>query len=464
MIALFLLLFGCGTATMRVDDATLGPPEAPARSDLIYFVLVDRFANGDPTNDQASPGPAVDVDDPQGWHGGDLRGVINHLDELARLGVNTVWLSPVFTTRTAPIGVWGAYHGYWQWDPGTVEPRFGTQAELVELADALRDRNMGLMLDLVTNHVGYDAPIVQAHPDWFHHQPSIQDWNDPDQLENGQVHGLPDLDQDNPQVVAWLTKNAAHWQALLQPRGFRVDAVRHVPNAFLLRLGQTLREHEPGLWWLGEDFTGDVRELAQSQRSGGFSHVFDFPLYYAMTDVFCDDAPPSRLASLLWQDRRYDRPQGLVTFLDNHDLPRIQSRCHGQQQRVNAALRFLFATRGVPALSYGTESGLVGAQEPENRGDMVFEDSPLRAVITDLATQRAKSPAMREGAQRVIYLDADSMAVARVAGEQAVVVGVSRSDVATQIRRSENSGGTRPGRADHPGPRGGGVDPVWAFP
>ena len=413
-------------APVRPPPAAAVQDTAAPEAQLIYFVLVDRVANGDPGNDQASPGPAVDRSDPQAWHGGDLRGVLDHLDDIQALGATTLWLSPVFATRTEPIGPWGAFHGYWQWDPSTVEPRFGTTQELVALADALRSRRMGLLLDLVTNHVGYGAPIEQAHPDWFHDTPSIEDWQDPLQLETWRVHGLPDLAQEKPEVAAWLTEVATGWQRRLGHAGYRVDAVRHVPNSFLAALGAAVREVDPGAWWLGEDFTGDVGALAESQRTGGFSHVFDFPLHYAMTEVFCDDAPPARLAAVLGQDPRYVRPEGLVTFLDNHDLPRIRTRCHGDEGRLSRALAFLLSTRGVPALTWGTEAGLEGAEEPHNRGDMRFLPTPLGESIAMLARVRADHPALRGGAQSVVQLDADSAVVARVQGEEAALIAVNR--------------------------------------
>lgn len=438
MSAAGLLLLALACAPKPAPPVAAVPPAPaavaePDAAELIYFVLVDRYANGDPANDQASPGPAADPADPQAWHGGDLAGVRQHLDELRGLGVTTLWLSPVFRTRTEPIGGWGAFHGYWQWDPMQVEPRFGDAQDLQALAQGLRDRGMGLMLDLVTNHVGYDAPLLATHPDWFHQQGTIEDWGDRRQLEDGQVHGLPDLDQDQPEVAAWLHEAARHWQETLDLRGYRVDAVRHVPNEFLAGLGQAVRARRADAWWLGEDFTGDVAELAQSQRTGGFTHVFDFPLYYAMTDVFCDDAAPSRLASVLWQDRLYDRPEGLVTFLDNHDLPRIRTRCHDDAGRLGRALIFQMLSRGVPALTYGTEAGLQGGEEPHNRGDMVFGRTLLGDYIARLAELRQAHPALRGGVQRVVDLGPDHVVVARVAGEDAVLVAVNRADHAVAV-------------------------------
>lgn len=429
------LLLACAARGPQVgpDPSTAGAREPAPPADLIYFALVDRFANGDPTNDQASPGPAVDLSDPQAWHGGDLAGLRQHLDHIQALGATTLWISPIFATRTQPIGAWGAFHGYWQWDPLAVEPRFGSSAELEALGQDLQARGMGLLLDLVTNHVGYEAPIAASHPDWFHDQPSIQDWQDRQQLEDGQVHGLPDLDQDHPQVAAWLHQVAARWQALPGLRGYRVDAVRHVPNRFLAGLGGAVLARDPTAWWLGEDFTGDVAELAESQRTGGFTHVFDFPLHYAMTEVFCDDAAPARLASVLGQDGRYARPNGLVTFLDNHDLPRIRSRCHDDAGRLMRALAFLLTTRGVPALTWGTEAGLQGVEEPYNRGDMRFGETALGEWIRRLAELRASWPALRAGSGRTVRLEPDLVVMARVHGTSAALVAINRGPASAGI-------------------------------
>lgn len=425
---MILLILACARAPLP------GPPSSgPARAELITMVLVDRFANGDAGNDRASPGPGPDPSDPQAWHGGDLRGVIDHLDLLAATGTTQLWISPVFGTRTEPIGVWGAYHGYWQWDPLTVEPRFGSEGDLRELVGEARKRGMGLMLDLVTNHVGYEASLLQQHPDWFHDEPSIKDWSDRAQLERGQVHGLPDLAQEQPEVRAWLHEVARTWQERLPLSGYRVDAVRHVPNDFFAELGSAIRGRGAA-WFLGEDFTGDPVELSQSQASGGFSHVFDFPLHYAMVEVFCDDASPARLGAVLSLDRLYERPDGLVPFLDNHDLPRILSRCHGDEDRVRRALAFMFAVRGVPSLTYGTEAGLKGEEEPHNRASMVFGPAPLREEIAALSAWRGRAPLGPGGEQEVVELGPDTLVLLRRQGREALLTAVNRGENEAAVR------------------------------
>lgn len=181
-------------------------PSKPAKPGAIYFVMIDRFENGDRSND----GDA-DPSDPQAFHGGDLAGVINRLDWLQSLGVDTVWLSPIFKMRTSKWHGYGAFHGYWTWDLAALEPRFGDEAMLARLREELTKRNMLLVLDLVLNHVGPDAPLLTQHPDWFHKRGGVTNWNDPVQLVMNDVHGLPDLATEKPEVAAYLTSASRRW-------------------------------------------------------------------------------------------------------------------------------------------------------------------------------------------------------------------------------------------------------------
>lgn len=182
------------------------PPATRFTPRAIYFVMVDRFANGDPSNDGDS-----NPDDPQAFHGGDLAGLSQHLDWLQALGVDTVWLSPIFRMRTTPWHGYGAFHGYWTWDLSKVEPRFGDDAAVRTLRAELDKRGMKLVLDLVLNHVGPDAPLLTQHPDWFHHNGGVTDWTDPKQLVENDVHGLPDLATEKPEVYRSLVSSTRRW-------------------------------------------------------------------------------------------------------------------------------------------------------------------------------------------------------------------------------------------------------------
>jgi len=375
----------------------------------VYFVMVDRFADGDSSNN----GDHSDPFDPQAFHGGDLRGVIDHVDHIAALGIRTVWLSPVFVMRTEKLDEWGAYHGYWLADPWRVEPTFGTEADLRELSDALHARGIKLVLDFVANHVGYSAPVTEEHPDWFHGHGPIEDWHDPVQATDWDVHGLPDLAQENEEVYAWLLGAALHWIDVADIDGYRLDAVRHVPTEFWSRFNGDLRKAAGDDFLLiGELFEGNPATLARVWREGAFGQMFDFPLHWAALDALCGDAPFGRLAAILYADRQYDDVGQLVTFADNHDLPRVWSACDGDADRVAQVLAFLATSRGRTMVTWGTAAGLDGEHEPHNRKDMVFEPHPELGPHLE-AFLRPGIPA-RDVPTRVLSFSDDSIEFVRV--------------------------------------------------
>lgn len=172
----------------------------------IYFAMVDRFANGTPRNDADS-----DVDDPQAFHGGDLAGLTARLDWLQRLGIDTLWLSPIFSMRQTKWHGYGAFHGYWTDRLDTIEPRFGKDKSLSTLKAGLERRGMSLLLDVVVNHVGPGTSLQLEHPDWFHNLGGLTDYNDPQQLVERDVQGLPDFDQEQPHVFKYLVTSTRRW-------------------------------------------------------------------------------------------------------------------------------------------------------------------------------------------------------------------------------------------------------------
>ena len=417
-----------GTACLAlttVAAAVPWQPSPPPPDDAIYFVLVDRFANGDPSNDGA-----VDPSDPQAWHGGDIRGVIESLDDIEDLGVRTVWLSPIWECRDEKFFEWGAFHGYWIEDYSRIDPRFGTEADLRELSDALHSRGMRLILDVVFNHVAMDSPLIASKPHWFHPVCDIEDWDDPTQVTDCRVHGLPDLDQANAELYQHLLATSLYWIEAVRPDGFRIDAIRHMRPEFLQRLATHVRARTgPGFQLLGEDFRGDALGLARSFRATGVSSMFDFPLHYAMQDVYCHGRPAGRLAATLSADREYDDPGALVPFLDNHDRPRLASACPDRDS-VRQALTFLLTARGTPSITYGTESGLEGIEEPANRGDMSFEPRhPYRLLIQRLLEMRRGHPSLHSGITRVLGLEGDVLIVGRIHPDEAALVAVNRGDL-----------------------------------
>ncbi len=424
MIALAALVACTGAQAPPPPALPQVPPDAP---EVLYFVFVDRFANGDRSND----GDA-DPSDPQAWHGGDLAGVRERLDHLQGLGVTRLWLSPVFASRQEDFHGWGAFHGYWVTDPDSVEPRFGTESELRGLADDLHARGMKLDLDVVWNHVAWESPLRTKHPDWFHPDTAIQDWEDPVQRTTGWVHGLPDLAQEQAPVADWLIASSLGWLERVQPDGYRIDAVRHMPGDFVAQAGEALHQAAgDDFRLLGESFTGDPWLLAESRREAALDAVFDFPLRYALVDAFCHGRSLGRVAAILSLDRYHDDPgSSLVTFLDNHDLPRVTHECGGDLAKVRAALDAQFALRGVPMISYGTEAALAGGEEPANRADMPWDQPlPLQADLQRLTRRRAEHPALARGNLTVLSSSDDRLVLRRETRDEALNLVITRDGV-----------------------------------
>lgn len=397
--------------------------------DGIYFVMVDRFSNGDPTNDQS-----IDPTDPHAFHGGDLRGLIDRLDWIHSLGFDTIWLSPLFKMRTEKWHGYGAFHGYWTWDLTQLEPRFGDEALLTQLRAELDRRHMKLVLDLVLNHVGPDAPLLTEHPDWFHRLGGVTDWNDATQLVMHDVHGLPDLATEKPEVFAALLGAANKWHRLARPDGFRLDAVKHLPLDFWAKFNGAF-----DFMKLGELLDGDPALVARTWREGRFTSMFDFPLAFAIADVFCRGESPAKLAAILTNDRRYPDPSQLVTLVDNHDLPRLMSVCGNDLDKVKHALTFLLSMRGIPSISWGTELAMEGAKEPDNRASMRFEPHPLQDHLRGLMAQRRATPALRDGAALTTSLTATRVTIARIAedGSTSVVTVENGRTTVTPGPRSD---------------------------
>lgn len=172
---------------------------------------------------------------------------------------------------------------------------------------------------------------------------------------------------------------------------------------------------------LGELLDGDPSVVAKTWKEGRFTSMFDFPLGFAIADVFCRGESPAKLAAVLTNDRRYPDPSQLVTLVDNHDLPRILSQCGGDVEKVKQALAFLISMRGTPSIIWGTEVGFEGAKEPDNRQSMRFVEHPLKAHIAKWMKLRAESAALREGVAVPVEVSKDRVVIARVAPDGTTV-------------------------------------------
>jgi glycosidase len=378
-------------------------------SDVLYLIMPDRFADGDPSNDEPAEFPGShDRAKPRSWHGGDLRGIREHISYLKDLGVTSLWLTPVVKNGSEQD-----YHGYGAVDLYAVDPHLGDLNEYKQLAAELHRQRMKLLFDAVPNHVGPMHPWVKKPPlpDWFHgserthlstaspvkssfydrpEKPAIA--NDPlealadphgsDAMRRNLTDGwfiglLPDMNTENPAVEEYLLQNAMWWVESAGLDGLRVDTFPYVSRRFWDQWHAELRRVYPNLTTIGEAFHPDptVTSFFAGGRKGwdgidtGLSTVFDFPLFFAMRDVLVRDAPAGRIANVLRQDGLYPHPEWLVPFFANHDVPRMASEPGSSTEKLLCAFGLVLTLRGIPELYYGDEIGMPGGQDPDNRHD-----------------------------------------------------------------------------------------------
>ena len=377
--------------------------------DVLYLIMPDRFANGDPTNDEPAEFPGSHARaKPRAWHGGDLRGVQDHLTYLKDLGVTTVWLTPIVTN-----GATQDYHGYGAVDLYAVDPHLGTLQDYQDLVAAAHKLHMKILFDVVPNHVGPLHPWVAnpPTPDWFHgtandHLSTFSPWkpdfygqsdkrdvtNDlfealedphtPPQMRANLTTGwffglLPDLNTENSLVVEYLTQNSIWWAESSGLDGFRIDTFPYVPRKFWAEWHSGLRKYYPRLSTIGEVFHPDptVTSFFVGGRKGWdgidtqLTTVFDFPTFFTLRDVLLKQAPVGKIANILRQDSLYPHPDFLISFFANHDVPRFASMPGSSIAKVKLAFGLTLTLRGIPELYYGDEIAMPGGNDPDNRRD-----------------------------------------------------------------------------------------------
>ncbi|MBX7118392.1 MAG: cyclomaltodextrinase N-terminal domain-containing protein, partial [Gemmatimonadaceae bacterium] len=373
--------------------------------DVVYLIMPDRFANGDPTNDDpARSRGQFDRGDMRKYHGGDLEGVRQRLPYLKDLGVTAVWLTPVIDQvdsiahrgrpQWAPNG-YTDYHGYGTVDPYAIEEHLGDLAAYRRLVADAHRLGMKVVFDHVANHVGpehpwtFDAPT----PTWFNgtaedHLPN--NWQmgaltDPyaaravtDSTLKGWFAGiLPDFDQDDPEVKQYLIQNALWWIATAELDAIRQDTWVYAPRTFWRDWMAALHREHPRFTVVGEVLNVDPGVVSFFEGSKpnfdgvrtGLDQVFDFPLQFGVRRSLLRGESMRVLAQVLAQDRLYDHPERLVTVTDNHDMSRLPEGAPLGDAGLTLAYTFLFTTRGIPQLYYGDEIGMGGGEDPDNRRD-----------------------------------------------------------------------------------------------
>ena len=349
--------------------------------DAIYLIAPDRFANGNVENDEVvGYREGVDRDKAGGRHGGDIQGIINNLEYISSLGFTQIWTMPLLENAMENY----SYHGYSITDFYKIDPRFGTNALFEEMSISARDKGVGVIMDMVLNHIGSNHKWLNDAPssDWINnngrfvgtthkreslHDPHAVD-SDKQAFSNGWfVPTMPDLNQQNPHLANYLIQQAIWWVEYADLSGIRVDTYSYSDKAFLSTWTQRLMSEYPRLNIVGEEWSVNPAITAYWQRGSyrqdgyksALPSVMDFPLQYAVIEGVNDkegwSSGLTRIYETLATDFLYGNANDLVVFADNHDMRRVFSQVDGDLQRWNMAMTFFLTTRGIPQVFYGTE-------------------------------------------------------------------------------------------------------------
>lgn len=422
-------------AAASVSPAPLAGP-FDWRDAVLYFVVLDRFADGDPGNNRQ-----VDRGAKGAFHGGDLAGLTAHLDEIAELGVNALWVTPL--VRNIPGFVTGAgfpdwgYHGYWADDFEQLDPRFGSEEELARLVAEAHRRGIRVLLDVVYNHAGYGSRYLR--------DPRTRDWLRSEERGTcgaddltGCLSGLPDFRTDLPEVREHLLAAHLGLAARVGLDGFRLDTVKHVEHDFWQEHRRRTRaELGESFFLLGEVWGGDAGVLDPWFAGDELDAGFDFGFQGSVLGFVAGRGRPAAFDRYL-RSRERPRPgYHLAHFLSSHDTPGALHQLDGDRERFLLAAVLQLTTAGIPTIYYGEEVGRPGGDWPENRSDMPWgerqilpgagepRDEALRADYRRLIGLRRERAALRRGTHEGLLAEGDLLVFARrdaESGDVAVVV------------------------------------------
>ncbi len=464
--------------------------------DVIYLIMPDRFANGDPSNDDPAISRGLfDRSRSHYYHGGDLQGIIDHLPYFRSLGVTALWLTPVYdntnklNVRQSVKGQGIAdYHGYGAVDYYAVDEHLGSLELLKKLVDQAHAAGLKVIQDQVANHVGPDHPWVKEppKPDWFHGtaanhiNETWQMWSLPDPhasptlrrdvLDGWFANALPDLNQEDPDVAQYEIQNALWWVGMTGFDGIRQDTLPYVSRAFWRDWSAALKRQYPMMRAVGEVFDPDPAIPSFFQGGvtrpdgidSGIDSVFDFPDYFNLRKVFAAGDSFDVLSRTLAADRLYPAPDRLVTFLGNHDVMRFISEKGATAANLKLAFTALLTMRGIPSIYYGDEIGMAGGADPDNRHDFpggwradkrsafdstgrTAEESNIFNYVQKLLEVRRASKALRRGNMVELDVTKQNWVYAREADGEVAIVAINKSSEAAAVQISF------PGEGDYRG-------------
>ena len=377
-------------------------------SDVVYLITPDRFANADPENDSVEGMLEMDLDRSHDYkrHGGDIRGITQHLDYLADMGFTAIWSSPVLENNMPEQ----SYHGYAMTDFYRVDPRFGTLEDYKELSNKSSANGIKLIMDQVANHCGSEHWWMQDLPfeDWVNYQSEFENGErltitnhrrttnqdpyasayDKQLMEKGWfVSAMPDLNQNNPYLANYLIQNSIWWIETLALGGIRQDTYPYPNKEFMAKWANTIMTEYPNFNIVGEEWSYNPLlvgywQSGSSNKDGYESHLkstMDFPLQKALVEALTEeeswDKGLIKLYEGLANDFHYTDPNSILLFGDNHDMDRIYTQLGEDVNLTKMALAFILTSPRIPQVYYGTEILMQNSAKPGDHG-LIRTDFP----------------------------------------------------------------------------------------
>ena len=439
---------------------------------MMYFMLVDRFKNGDTANDLPMNRP--DVHPKVDFFGGDLAGLQQVIDNdyFKKLGVNTLWISPLNQNPDEPYGYYApmktkfaGYHGYWPVSSSKVDNRFGTNQLLKELVKNAHAKDMNILLDYVAHHVHELHPLYKQHPEYFTslYLPdgtlNTERWNDY-RLTTWFDTFMPTFDMFNPTVVEMMSDSAMYWVKEFDLDGFRHDACKHVKEDFWRALTYKIKENNKGknLYQIGETY-GSPELISSYLNTGMLDGQFDFNVFEDANTTFAGVGAPDlqRVNNVLQSSFRTYGSHNLMGYISgNHDKPRFMalasgdlkfgedSKAAGWQREIaitdSAAYdkmalmqTFILTIPGVPVIFYGDEIGLTGANDPDCRRMMRFDglnnrEKKLFETVAKLGNLRKNNPVLIYGDFINLQSTADTWVYARKYFDKEAIILINNTN------------------------------------
>ncbi len=473
-----IVLVGCGfqsnspggdEETVVILDGDPRPDAGPDwRDQIIYFIMVDRFVDGNSGNNgSVAVGSGYNQ-----WHGGDLKGIQDNVSYIKGLGATAIWITPIVMNVWEDGGNAG-YHGYWAQDFTKIDPHFASSiTEYSNFVATMHANDLLVIQDIVVNHMGnillykingtqswtppysglgYQRVWVEdefAGQSWvttgnrkkpstapfnslssFHNHGEIQNWDTYPETAQGDFLGLDDLKTEDPAVRDALTRVYQDWITWANIDGYRIDTVKHVNEEFWDYFAPSVRKHvltltNKNFIQFGEAYIGSHSGTARYVKNNRLDSVLNFQFYYACRDVFASGQATSRLSLEINERKLYQRgtpindgAQGsardlAVNFIDNHDVNRFLTDAGGNINKLHAALSYLMTAWGIPCIYYNTEWAVTGSADT-GRSNLVSlkpAGNQTYALISNLSVLRKTHIALRRG-EAFVLKDSSSAGV-----------------------------------------------------